>query len=174
MGQVLDEGLFVKLDAFDLSEALLIAERRNAIRTVNHSTKQFDDGTGSFERNYLGAIGEVAFAKYFELPPNRFIASGGDGGVDYTMLERTIQVKCGSVFHGNKPDLIFRTRDYFQADIAVLTRVVNPVTVELVGCISKARFLRECQVKNMGHGQHYFIPAAELTHVDRLKEPREN
>lgn len=156
--------MFVRLDAFALADALLIAERRFTSGSIH--------GIGSFERNYLGALGEVAFAQYFGLPSNRFIAAGGDGGVDYTLNGRTIQVKCGSSFHGNKPDMIFRSKDYFQSDIAVLTRVMNLVTIELVGCISRDRFMRDCRTKNMGHGAHYFVAAGDLTHVDRLKQPR--
>lgn len=157
----------VLLDAFDLSEALLVAERIHAIRSVLKSSKEFNDGVLSFERHYIGALAEIAVAKYFCIKHDHNIVSGGDGGVDMVIGGWKTQVKCRT-FNGKKPELIFRSLDYFHADVTIATRLESPVAIEIMGCITKAKFKKTAKTKNYGYGDHYYVDESDLSDVGVL------
>jgi len=163
----------VTLTAFDLAEALLIAERIHAIRTVLPSDKERVLTASSFEGDYVGALGEVAVAKYFGIPHRHGIAAGGDGGVDHTMFDWKVQVKCTPT-QVPVPSLIFKDHDLFSADIAILTRIKSPTIVELWGCCSKAWYTKHAVRKKFVDREDLHVLGDALADVDVIKQPRKD
>ena len=161
--------IVVKLDAFDMAEVLFIAERITAIRSVLPSTKEFVNGVSSFERNYIGAMGEVAVCRHFGIPHPHRISAGGDGGSDLLINGWNTQVKC-SAYNGKDPELIFRTLEYFKANVAIKTAIETATSVRLVGCISRPTFRKIAEQKNYGYGEHFCVSDSKLEDVSILLE----
>ena len=161
----------VFLNAFDLAEVLLVAERIHAIRSVAKSSKEFNDGVSSFERHYIGAMAEIAVCKYFNVQHPHDIALGGDGGIDLLLNGWKAQVKCRT-FTGKNPELIFRSLDYFKAEVAIATRWASPTSIEMLGCITQRKFMKKVEQKNYGYGEHFCVGEKELTDVDVLLNGR--
>ena len=163
--------VMVSLDAFDLLEAALVAERIAVIRSVLKSTKEFVDGVSSFERHYIGALGEVAVCKHFGVRHPRAVVSGGDNGVDLVINGWKAQIKCRT-YLGKDPEIIFKTLDYFKADVCIATKLESATKIAIVGCISRTRFRKIAEQKNYGYGDHWCVPETALDDVCVITENR--
>jgi len=130
--------VIVELDAFDLMEITLLAERVASVRKVLPSKKERILTDSSFEGHVIGFTGEVSVCKYFGLRHPHTLNSGGDGGAEFSYKGRSIQVKCRP-FTSPFTDLIFATKEYFSADVTIMTKMLSPTTVDILGCISRSK-----------------------------------
>ena len=160
-------GKVILFDSADLIDIVLRADRVASILKVMPSMKEFDDGIESFERHYLGMMGEKAVEKYFNIPPNLRLSPGFDGGVDHVINGWKTQTKLRT-YRGQDCDLIFTSLDEFTADIAILTRLESPVAVSILGCISKAKFAKVAKKTDYGHGKSICCTETDLKDVDSL------
>lgn len=155
----------VELSAFDIQEALMIAERVHAIRSVAHSSKERVLTASPFEGDYMGAIGEIAVCRHFGIQHHRHVELGGDGGDDLNINGWRVQVKCTG-FQGNNPSMIMKTKEMFSSQVAILTRIKSPTTVELVGCCTRERFMQKATQKVFVDSADWHIEASALADVD--------
>jgi hypothetical protein len=161
----------VNLDAFDLMEAVLIAERIHAIRSVSPSSKERILTASPFEGDYIGAVGEVAVCRYLNIQHPRQIRLGGDGGSDLSFNGWALQVKCTPT-QVQVPSLIFKEHDLFSAEVAILTRMKSPTLVELWGCCSKAWYTKHATRKNFTGREDLHVLGSTLSDIDVIKQPK--
>jgi hypothetical protein len=152
----------VQFDALDLADILLRADRIFAIRSVLPSAKEKLYGLTRFEGAYLGQMGEKAVEKFFGIAPHLRLEAGGDGGVDHIINGWQTQTKL-STYQGREPELKFETLEFFSADVAIVVRLLGPVAAEVIGCITKQKFMRVYKVKNYGYGDHFVCSESELS-----------
>lgn len=112
-----------------------------------------------------GIKGEYAAALAFKVPYSFKILNKGDEGHDLRVGLWTVDVKSTSWPTGERY-LAFPKKIDFRADMAVLA--YSPEFqwwVELLGVISRYRFLRECKPKKLKL-QNWVVPASSLTPMD--------
>lgn len=104
---------------------------------------------GAYKDNiFVGFLGEAAFGFYSGLPPNREVLPGGDGGIDFTFMEKTFNIKTGRSkdwhrnfidrIHDRKPKKPLKSDFYIGAYIENYDTVLSgPCHIILVGYISR-------------------------------------
>lgn len=159
----------MEFDAFDMAHLVLYAERVRCVKdALKVASRKYDSTQSEFELDFIGAMGEYAVCKYFDIPMNREIYIGGDNGVDIDIHGSTCQIKTINP-KWNDPDLYFNDESCFSTDVAICTKIISPVKVEIIGCISKRKFMTICFPTNYGHGPRIAVKARKaLSHVDVL------
>ena len=146
----------------------LYAERVRCVKRALHvSSKKIDQNQTEFELQYVGTMGEYAVAKYFGLELTKEIYISGDDGTDIEINGKSCQVK---TIRNNipNPDLVFNDITCFPTDAAIGAKVISPIKIELLGCVSRQRFIAQHQVKDYGYGPRLSINTRRLTHVSYL------
>jgi len=162
----------VTFNAFDLLQVAMIAERIHCVkRTLNVNSVKCDLSQTEFELDYIGAMGEYAISKYFSSPINYEIHPGGDNGIDICINGFACQIKTAARNY-KKSYLYFNDMDCFCAPVAIYAKVISPIKVELVGCISRKTFIENHIVKDFGYGERLAMPEGELTDLSVLLNER--
>lgn len=153
----------VELNADDFAMILHLAAQRSVESLRSNRTDRL------FEKNWLdahkvhvlGALGEIAFAKWYGVYPGcrtmQFSGMAADVGEKYEIRHR----------YSNGHDLILR-EDTYPDRIYVLTRGVPPV-IEIAGWCHGYEFSGnvEFSANHGGHGDAIFVPA------EKLHDPKE-
>lgn len=151
----------IELNAVELQAASLLADRLTVTYALKYGGNPRDYGVSSFLSNYESVVGEMAVARFLGVQPKVAFTPNGDGGIDFIHRGVTIDAKCRG-FQTIGDDLIIRNADYFKADVVIHSRMIDPVTVRLLGWISRKRFLATAREKEFkkGKGIHLYVPAS--------------
>jgi len=132
--------------------------------------KWFDVANTSMNVQIVGKLGEVVAGVALGCPPSFDIYSGGDDGCDLAAWGLSWQVKTSS-----RSELIFDDASKFSADAAVLVMhcatkllVVDDPRFEVLGGISRSRFMSRCVVKDYGYGDRLVVGSESLTPLDAI------
>lgn len=158
----------VEFDAFDLMQIALHAERIFCVKdTVGVQTQRCDENQSEFELIYVGAMGEYAISKYFNVPLDHKLFIGGDDGIDIQINGYCCQIKTQSRSY-KENFLYFNDEDCITAPVAIHCKVVSPIKVELCGCISKKKFMQLHTIRDWGYGPRIAVSQFDLAEVDVL------
>ena len=128
------------------------------------NTKRIDQQRDDYQIIREGLTGEWAVSQVLGVPVNIENYLGGEPGWDFEYQGYKIDVKTTRA-----KLLVFDSPDKFVADIAILARYHQEDLVDLVGVISKKKFLENCQVRNLGYGDKYVIQENHLTQIEEFK-----
>lgn len=130
-------------------------------RSCNIQTKKVYPNASDFEIGVRGLMAEYAVAKICGQDLNMDVYQNhGDFGQDFTIGQKTVDVKFNSHPHGY---LYFISPGHFKADIAVLcVPGMDEFEVEMVGAISRKKFSEKCFTKDFGYGVRYCVRQADL------------
>ena len=150
-----DFGLCLHL-ASDRTVESLRANRKDAIFDKDH--------IAAFNVHLLGAIGEVAFAKWLGVYPSwscrQFKGMAADVGDRYEIRHRASKAH----------DLILRGGEPVDR-VYVLTRGVPPEPIEVSGWTTGTEHRRDEFLMDYGsHGEAWFVPASQLHPAGMLRE----
>lgn len=147
-----------------------VSEKLRIKATHDIRDKKFDRTNTSQGVSLIGIMGEIAGCNALNTQPNLEVMIGGDDGFDCVAYGLTWQIKTSSL-----RALIFNSADDFTADAALLVKhladkhdVPDDPRFEIIGGVSRKRFLRECGEHNYGYGMRLVMPADELTAVETL------
>jgi len=148
----------VYLTDIEIQEALnFVAAMRSDKKGHNVTDKKFDLNNTSWAVNLMGHLGEKVVAKTYRIPVDNRILSGGDGGIDLRISDKTVQVKTSAT-----NQLIFNSKNLFTADYAIFVTLVGERTqphinskFRIWGDITKEKFLDVCYEKDYGYGLRY-------------------
>ena len=160
--------MIVTLDAFDLSFIAMYAERQHVGKVVtNATTKKHDENQTEFELHYVGAMGEYAVRKQYDVPLNMEVHRGGDNGVDVVINGWDCHVKT-IAFTGPNPHYLMDDMDCFTAPIGICCQVMSPIKIKILGCIHRNDFAKKCEQKNFGYGDRLSVPVTDLKEMQNL------
>ena len=132
--------------------------------------KKFDRTNSSHGVSLIGIMGEIAGCRALRTEPNLEVWIGGDDGRDCQAFGLSWQIKTSSL-----RALILNSADDFVADAALLVRhlagkheVADDPTFEIIGGVSRKRFLREHFLHNYGYGERLVMNADALTPLQKL------
>jgi len=132
--------------------------------------KKFDRTNSSQGVSLIGIMGEIAGCRALNTEPNLAVMIGGDDGTDCDAYGLSWQIKTSSL-----RALIFNAEQDFVADAALLVRhladkysVADNPTFEIIGGVSRKRFMREHFEHDYGYGARLVMNANDLTALDKL------
>ena len=131
----------------------------------NHTSQRFLPSNDAY---LIGIMGEVALAKYLEIPPQLEVRETGyDEGYDLVVDQWTVQVKSTTRHNGN---LLIVVRTGLQAHLASLT-IVNRHTniVTLAGWIDAERHQQLSYQTQFTGEPVWLTPRKNLLSVELLK-----
>lgn len=146
--------LQVILTQKDVKLAQDVARLRNSklglVPNNRQSTKHSD-----YNINVVGLLGEIAVAKVLNVDIDRSFSMSGDGGVDISYENHTIDVKT-TRYHRSL--LIVNFLDEIKSDMLVLCRVdpIVPTNVYILGVVSARKFRRDHRQKKI-NGKNKFV-----------------
>lgn len=156
-----------------------IAKLRSEVnRKAGTKDQRIDQSRDSDEIELLGIKGEIAFAKFMQIPlqTEYFLKDGPDPGFDFKWNDLTVDVKTSIYSTGV---LLFKSFAAFKAKTAVLiTKESKANAFRIVGIISRERFfkvyewitLTSSAVPRPSCKQSELAPIAQLTEYLRIKE----
>jgi hypothetical protein len=116
------------------------------------------------DSHYIGLKGEAAFAKEFELQVDLTMRNTGDGGIDFTLGGRTIDVKTST--YGDKLRIPVTTE--YWCDIYVLAKYDSYHDEAYpVGWADKDA-VRAAAIHNFGYGDNHVIDVGYLRPLEEL------
>ena len=141
-----------------------LADHRMSLKTTpNH--KKVDKTQSDFCTQYVGLMGELTVSRFLGVPVDERALIGGDGGVDFVVNQRKLQVKTNTTTAGTKY-LYFSDRASFdpaKVDIGILCVPRSMTCVEMVGWMYARRFWNvDCQTVSFGHGPVYAMHPKHL------------
>lgn len=104
-------------------------------------------GDGNAHLN--GILGEVAYAKHYNVPYDISVTPTGDGGADLCILGRTVDVKAATY---NPPILKICSMGEWTADLLALAYIENMDNIWLYGFADRNTFKEHSYVRNFGWG----------------------
>jgi hypothetical protein len=132
--------------------------------------KKFDRNNTSQGVSLIGIMGEIAGCRALRTEPNLEVMIGGDDGRDCKAFGLSWQIKTSGL-----RALIFNSADDFVADAALLVRhladkhsVADDPTFEIMGGVSRKRFLRTHFLHDYGYGERLVMNADDLTPLVKL------
>lgn len=138
-------------------------------RFCNVQSKKVDVENSDFIIGKLGLMAEWAVSKLCGFPINmELFEDSGDFGIDGEVRGKTIDVKFSRWPNGK---LIFKHPGKFVADIAVFcVPGMDQHEVEMVGVISRKRFMEQCERRDLGYGDVYCVTQDKLTPFETFLE----
>jgi hypothetical protein len=129
------------------------AETKNSINCFK--------GKEGWHRHYVGALGELAYSLYIGKEVDTTTIGRGDSGTDF---DNEVDIKTSASKY--KPDLLIFKKQFERkiAETYVLAWLQLPA-VELIGSISRAKFIEFKEIKNFGFGDSYSVCK---THLNKL------
>lgn len=152
----------IELTEGDIKLARYIAERRNV--NEGHYGPMTYVGNGSLEIHFLGAIGEIGFAKCYGLDPDlEFSERGGGRLYDQIVGNKNLEIK--STYYPS-PRLMVNKKAMKDADIYVLMVVDrNHRYTEILGYATRDEVLK---APLTGASPAYTIPEHNLKALPQL------
>jgi hypothetical protein len=143
-------------------------------RTNNVRNKKFDVNNTDVGVHAIGMLGELAAGRVLGAQPDWDIYLAGDDGNDMTAWGLTWQIKTSSM-----RKLIFNHETDFVTDAAILVhhlapkhKVFEQPVFNVVGGISKSRFLKLYYEHNFGYGIRLVVEGDDLTDMENIKKTR--
>jgi hypothetical protein len=168
--------MIVEFLSHEVDEVLYWAQEIEDVkRTNNVRNKKFDVNNTDVGVHAIGMLGELAAGRVLGAQPDWEIYLDGDDGNDMTAWGLTWQVKTSSM-----RKLIFNHESDFITDAAVLVHHLaskhkvfeNPV-FDVVGGISRARFMGLCYGHDFGYGVRLVVDGDDLTDMMTIKGKRD-
>ena len=135
------------LDEYALVEALALARstKPNSHKFSNHS---------EYKIHLMGLVAESAFSKITGIPMQNDIRPGGDGGQDFQVGKKIIQLKTRDCNRYPYPDLMVRP-SHAKADYYILSTwsPTAPQTTAFIGYTNHAELTKSTD--NFGYGDRY-------------------
>lgn len=155
--------MIVTLGAPDLSQIVLLADRRNWQKEGAVKSKKFTDRYTEFEAHLLGAAAEYAGAKVLGVSLDESRKMNGDGGVDCTLGGFSVDIKA-TMFDGDgEAELKFNSLEDFKTDVVLFVVSLSLCRHRVAGVISKDRFRTLAKQKDYGYGVRYFVGESALS-----------
>ena len=158
----------VEITLIDRLLANLFGGMRYAVNRLSGVGDQQMGKQNAIDIDARGMLAELVFARAFNLYPDFSVASRS-GGADFDTPFGSVDVKATDRVDGNL--LVSIKKTPADADWYVLA-VVTDQAVEFVGCASAYKILSRDRIRDLGHGETFFMPAAELDPINELKELR--
>lgn len=157
--------MLVKLSPKEMSMCQQGATLRwQLARASSVANQRRDQGRTDGDIDLLGIKAEMAVAKVFNIEYSPF-QLGIDSGKDLWLGDISIDVK--ATFHKDGR-LLFKTRDAFKADCAVLVRKNDLEILDVVGCISREDFCMKCQEGSLGQAVGVYVEEDALHPIHEL------
>jgi len=156
----------VPLSKQEISECKQASSLRwQLARAANVANQRKDKTRSDADIDYLGVKGELAVAKIFQIDHD--IHKGGiDPNIDMWFGETSIDVKATFTQGGH---LLFKKRDYFKADVAILVQAVpNSEAMDVIGWCTQKEFKQNAPDLNLGQGVCPAIHCTELRKIEEL------
>ncbi|MDH7506220.1 MAG: hypothetical protein QHH15_00330 [Candidatus Thermoplasmatota archaeon] len=167
---MVNEEVNIDLTGHDLELAEELAWQRHNKNEGVHD-KRITENMTSWKIDFLGLLGELAVATYFNLDVDKtHYPEGGDGGSDFSINGRRVDVKYTNRI--DYPLLMFPKMSKFRADIAILThQVVRNCRhkVGIVGWIDKKHFSKIKKHTDFGYGDTLYVYNSKLFNIEKLK-----
>ena len=156
--------MIVNLSDRDIAECTQAATMRwQLARASGVQNQRRDKGRSDADLDLLGVKAEVAVSKVFDLNHNHAI--GVDDGRDLWLDDISIDVKATFYSTGR---LLFKKRESFKADCAVLVCQFSPTKFNVVGYISRPMFLAQAHEIDLGHGKGWAMDQDQLNPMEKL------
>lgn len=160
--------MIVEFNSFDLLEISMFAERQHAVKVATGAqTKKYDKNKSEFELHYIGAMAEFAVSKICKVPMDRRVHMGGDNGTDLQINGWSCEIKAHT-YTGKNYQLFIDGMHVFNADVLISVQILSPVKVRIVGCISRKKFEKKCQINNYGYGDRLSVNEEDLKPISYL------
>lgn len=154
------KGVTVELNDGDVQDAVEVGRGRDGVYIGKGAASV--DPERRTKIHIMGAKGEFALARYWNIPPNDVVLDSPDPGYDYEVriggVDAKVDVKATEYDDG---DLIVRPPNASVPDVFVLTRVAG-VAVRLVGYLSARRLTAEHDPVNDFERPVYRVPGDDL------------
>lgn len=149
--------------------AIAVSENKSELNESGEVlNRRLDQTRSDFEVNLIGMLGEVAVCTALGVPFEMTVKRFGDGGSDLNVNGYSLQVKTRSK-HYAKCYLIVKDLEKTDADVFVSCALDGPATVEILGAISRDKFLREAVDMDFGYGPMPSVDTSLLTDIDSTK-----
>jgi len=167
--------MIVEFLSHEVDEVLYWAQEIEDVkRTNNVRNKKFDVNNTDVGVHAIGMLGELAAGRVLGAQPDWAIYLSGDDGNDMTAWGLTWQIKTSSM-----RKLIFNHESDFITDAAVLVhhiapkqRVFEQPVFDVVGGISRTRFMALCFEHDFGYGVRLVVDGDDLTSMKTIKKAR--
>lgn len=146
----------VTLSLDEYNEASGLARRRS--QKIN--SRKFSDHS-EFKIHLMGTLAEFAFSKKTGIEAQTDVSSGGDSGYDFTVGEKTIQIKTRDCQRFPYPDLLVRL-NYAKADYYILSTWSSdsPQIVAFIGYTDYDNLIKE--KIDLGRGDRFICTRENL------------
>jgi len=161
--------MLIELNAFQLQIGIMTAERFCVAKKAQgkdgwkHDRKQ-----SMFSAVIHGVMAELAVASILGVNIDPAIYPNGDGGNDLKYKNATVQVK-NNMNRGRELYFYVPEKEQFKSSVGVLTRPVSMVEIEILGWVSKERFLLSSEPINFGYRDNYGVSQSQLEQPEFLK-----
>ena len=143
----------------DLAVCMMFASLRTVSSRRQGLTRPFDTGSvDQFKNEQNGLIAEYAFCKYHNIFFDGSFA-GKDDGYDCILKGNRIDIK--SITDQSHNLCAHLNTDKSLVDLYVLIQVEDAMTY-IVGWIPKIEFIQPSNIRNIGHGECYFMRRENL------------
>jgi hypothetical protein len=157
--------MIVTLTDLDTYEIAWAAAGRNKFKRDAgiKNSKRVDQARDDYQITREGLTGEWAVGQVLGLPVNIENYLGGDSGWDFEYKGLKIDVKTTKA-----KLLLFENLDKFVADVAILARYYSDDLIHIAGVITKEKFSKNCEIRDLGYGKKYVITENKLTPIDEF------
>lgn len=157
------EPVICTLSEWDLPIVYTLALKRQAFKeALGVKSGRIDPNITDFGGHYIGAMGEFVVARQLGIDLDRAIYLGGDDGVDLEKYHGwTLQVK--TIYHPTPtPHIAFNQLADFKASVCIAVKVRSPVTLAILGAISRQKFTAKHKPCNLKHGDRVGVLPDQL------------
>ena len=152
--------MIIILDECEMAICKMMAERRHATaREHNVRDQRMDKKMSGFEIDLLGAVSEMAWAKWRNTYPD-LTASPRSGTYDAEYLGVTIDIKATKYKNGRLLSTLKKKEE--DAQVYVLA-IVEDNKVDFVGWTKASTLLSEENIGDLGCGKGYIMNQDQLT-----------
>ena len=159
----------------EVAEVLYWAQEIEDVKRSNNvRNKKFDVNNTDVGVHAIGMLGELAAGRVLGAQPDWEIYLDGDDGNDMTAWGLTWQIKTSSM-----RKLIFNSEKDFVSDGAVLVhhlaskqKVFDTPIFDVVGGISRKRFLNLYYEHDFGYGTRLVVDSDVLVDLEKIKQAR--
>ena len=146
----------VRLSDEEVQKTKHIADLRSVPKEHCASTRRWEK-SGNY--HFHGMLGEVAYAKHYNVSHDEIARPNGDDGYDLSILGKTVDCKCVNY---DPPILKLTSLKDFKCDLMALARRVDDNNIELCGFIDLPTFLQKCYSRDFGHGKRACVDESAL------------
>ena len=160
--------MIIDLSAFDLQYIAMFAERQHVVKLATDAiSKKYDENRSEFELHYIGAMGECAVSKQYDVPMDERVHRGGDNGIDLVINGWDCHVKT-IAFTGPNPHYLMDDMSCFTAPVGICCQVLSPTKVKILGCIHRKEFAKKSTSRDFGYGPRLSLSVKDLKPIQVL------